>query len=72
MFRSIQWKLAIISFLLVWLAMSIVGVYITEAIKKSVPRITKKLFEAGEITEEDCYRIHGDTVEKVYGVKISL
>ncbi|MEA4847995.1 MAG: ATP-binding protein [Clostridiaceae bacterium] len=34
MFRSIQWKLAIISFLLVWLAMSIVGVYITEAIKK--------------------------------------
>ncbi|MDD4483222.1 MAG: TatD family hydrolase [Methanoregula sp.] len=39
---------------------------------KSVPRITKKLFEAGEITEEDCYRIHGDTVEKVYGVKISL
>jgi TatD-related deoxyribonuclease len=39
---------------------------------KSVPRITKKLFEAGEITDEDCYRIHGDTVEKVYGVKISL
>lgn len=34
MLRSIQWKLVIISFLLVWLAMSIVGVYITEAIKK--------------------------------------
>ena len=34
MFRSIQWKLVIISFLLVWLAMSIVGVFITEAIKK--------------------------------------
>ena len=32
MLRSIQWKLVIISFLLVWLAMSIVGVYITEAI----------------------------------------
>lgn len=34
MLRSIQWKLVIMSFLLVWLAMSIVGVYITEAIKK--------------------------------------
>lgn len=34
MFRSIQWKLVIISFLLVWLAMSIVGVFVTEAIKK--------------------------------------
>lgn len=33
MFRSIQWKLVIISFLLVWLAMSIVGVFVTEAIK---------------------------------------
>lgn len=34
MFKSIQWKLVIISFLLVWLAMSIVGVYITQAIEK--------------------------------------
>ncbi len=34
MLRGIQWKLVIISFLLIWLAMSIVGVYITEAIKK--------------------------------------
>lgn len=34
MLRSIQWKLVIISFLLVWLAMAIVGVYITEEIKK--------------------------------------
>ncbi len=34
MLKSIQWKLVIISFLLVWLAMSIVGVYITEAIKR--------------------------------------
>lgn len=34
MLKSIQWKLVIISFLLVWLAMSIVSVYITEAIKK--------------------------------------
>ena len=34
MLKSIQWKLVIMSFLLVWLAMSIVGVYITEAIKR--------------------------------------
>lgn len=39
---------------------------------KSVPRITKKLLESGVISEEDCYRIHGDTVEKVYGVRITL
>ena len=34
MLKSIQWKLVIISFLLVWLAMSIVGVYATQSIKK--------------------------------------
>lgn len=39
---------------------------------KSVPRITKKLLESGVITEEDCWRIHGETVEKVYGVRIIL
>ncbi|MDD1701432.1 MAG: TatD family hydrolase [Methanoregula sp.] len=39
---------------------------------KSVPRITKKLLEAGVISEEDCWRIHGETPEKVYGVRISL
>ena len=39
---------------------------------KSVPRITKKLLESGVITEEDCWRIHGETVEKVYGVRIVL
>lgn len=39
---------------------------------KSVPRITKKLLESGQITEEDCWRIHGETPEKVYGVRISL
>jgi len=39
---------------------------------KSVPRITKKLLESGVITEEDCWRIHGETPEKVYGVKITL
>ena len=39
---------------------------------KSVPRYTNKLLEAGTITVEDCFRIHGETVEKVYGVTISL
>lgn len=39
---------------------------------KSVPRITKKLVEAGTFSEEDCWRIHGETPEKVYGVRISL
>jgi len=39
---------------------------------KSVPRITKKLLESGAISEEDCWRIHGETVEKVYGVRIGL
>lgn len=35
MLRSIQWKLVIISFLLVWLAMSIVGVFVTKQIKEN-------------------------------------
>ncbi|MFA5332378.1 MAG: TatD family hydrolase [Methanoregula sp.] len=39
---------------------------------KSVPRITKKLVESGTLSEEDCWRIHGETPEKVYGVRISL
>jgi TatD-related deoxyribonuclease len=39
---------------------------------KSVPRITKKLLESGTISEEDCWRIHAETVEKVYGVRIAL
>ena len=48
MFRSIQWKLVIISFLLVWLAMSIVGVYITEAIKKEqIESMTDTLIARG-------------------------
>ncbi|MGB7993409.1 TatD family hydrolase [Methanoregula sp.] len=39
---------------------------------KSVPRITKKMLESGAITEDDCWRIHGEIVEKVYGVRITL
>lgn len=39
---------------------------------KSVPRITNHLLESGAITPEDCHRIHGETVERVYGVEIRL
>lgn len=48
MLRSIQWKLVIISFLLVWLAMSIVGVYITEAInKQQIDDMTETIIARG-------------------------
>jgi TatD-related deoxyribonuclease len=39
---------------------------------KSVPRFTKKLLESGQITTEDCYWIHAETVERVYGVTVTL
>jgi len=39
---------------------------------KSVPRYTNQLLRQGLITEEDCFRIHAETIEKVYGVKITL
>lgn len=39
---------------------------------KSVPRITRHLLEKGDIGTEDCHRIHVDTVERVYGVDITL
>ncbi len=39
---------------------------------KSVPRITKHLLEQGAISPEDCHRIHVATVEKVYGVSVTL
>jgi len=39
---------------------------------KSVPRFTKKLLESGQITTEDCFRIHAETVERVYGVTINI
>jgi len=49
MLRSIQWKLVIISFLLVWLAMAIVGVYITEAIKKEqIDSMSATIISRGE------------------------
>jgi TatD-related deoxyribonuclease len=39
---------------------------------KSVPRYTNNLLRQGLITEEDCFRIHAETVGKVYGVTITL
>ncbi|MGE5631504.1 MAG: two-component system histidine kinase PnpS [Caulobacteraceae bacterium] len=49
MLRSIQWKLVIISFLLVWLAMSIVGVFITEAIKnEQIDNMTATIISRGD------------------------
>jgi TatD-related deoxyribonuclease len=39
---------------------------------KSVPRYTNKLLLDGRMTEEDCFRIHAETVQRVYGVTIQL
>jgi len=39
---------------------------------KSVPRHTNKMLLAGLITQEDCFRIHAETVGKVYGVNVTL
>jgi TatD-related deoxyribonuclease len=39
---------------------------------KSVPRYTSLLLKNGLISEEDCFRIHAETIEKVYGVVITV
>lgn len=39
---------------------------------KSVPRYTNQLLARGLITEDDCFRIHAETVGRVYGVTIAL
>jgi TatD-related deoxyribonuclease len=39
---------------------------------KSVPRYTKKLLDEGLITPDDCFRIHAENVQRVYGVEIHL
>lgn len=39
---------------------------------KSVPRHTFQLLRDGQISEEDCFRIHSENVGKVYGVRITL
>lgn len=39
---------------------------------KSVPRYTRQLITAGQMTIEDCFFIHAETVERVYGVTVQL
>jgi TatD-related deoxyribonuclease len=39
---------------------------------KSVPRYTNQLLASGRITVDDCFFIHAETVEKVYGVPVIL
>jgi TatD-related deoxyribonuclease len=39
---------------------------------KSVPRYTNQLLKDGLITEDDCFRIHAETIDRVYGVRIAL
>jgi TatD-related deoxyribonuclease len=39
---------------------------------KSVPRYTNQLLSQGKLTEDDCFVIHGETVERVYGVQVRL
>lgn len=39
---------------------------------KSVPRYTLKLLESGQITQDDCHRIHAEIPAQVYGVEIAL
>jgi TatD-related deoxyribonuclease len=39
---------------------------------KSVPRYTNQLLRDDLITREDCFRIHAETIEKVYGVVITI
>jgi len=39
---------------------------------KSVPRFTRRLLEAGELSEEAAYRVHAETPSRTYGVEIHL
>jgi TatD-related deoxyribonuclease len=39
---------------------------------KSVPRYTNKLVESGQMTVDDCFFVHAETIEKVYGVTVEL
>jgi TatD-related deoxyribonuclease len=39
---------------------------------KSVPRYTNQLVASGKFSVEDCFRIHAETIERVYGVSIQL
>jgi TatD-related deoxyribonuclease len=39
---------------------------------KSVPRFTNQLIASGQMTVDNCFFIHAETVEKVYGVTVEL
>jgi TatD-related deoxyribonuclease len=39
---------------------------------RSVPRMTRKLLESGEIDESAVERIHVLTPQRVYGIEVSL
>ncbi len=39
---------------------------------KSVPRYTNQLVASGQMSVDDCFFIHAETVEKVYGVTVEL
>ena len=39
---------------------------------KSVPRYTNKLVDSGQMTVDDCFFVHKETVERVYGVTVQL
>jgi TatD-related deoxyribonuclease len=39
---------------------------------KSVPRYTNQLIAAGKMTVENCFFVHAETVERVYGVTVRL
>ena len=39
---------------------------------KSVPRYTNQLVASGQMTVDDCFFIHAETVERVYGVTVEL
>jgi TatD-related deoxyribonuclease len=39
---------------------------------KSVPRYTNQLVTSGQMTVDDCFFVHAETVERVYGVKVEL
>jgi predicted urease superfamily metal-dependent hydrolase len=37
-----------------------------------VPRFTNHLVASGQMTVDDCFFVHAETVEKVYGVTVQL
>ncbi len=39
---------------------------------KSVPRFTRRLFEAGLLSEDGVHRIHAESPSRIYGVEITL